>query len=403
MTSRAGRKSRLAARAAPPPVDPAPRGPRGGQYRPLSDTDVVAIIDAAYRILDEVGMGEVPDDLRAELLAIGARDAGARLTFPAAMIDRVLAASPKTLTLCGRDPSRSITVGGDTVHFGTGGAAVETLDPRLGHYRAATLKDLYDFTRLADKMDALSWFTRCCVATDMVGIRDLDINTVYALLRGTTKPVATSFTVADYVDPIANMLRLAGDFDAAPWVFAHISPIISPLRYGDDAVAVTRACIRHGIPLNCIVAAQAGATAPAPPAAFLAASTAETLAALIMVHAIRPGTPMIFSNWPLVIDLRTGAFAGAGGESALMNAASAQIINHLGLPSGVAASMTDSKAVDAQMGADKGLTALAAGLSGANMVFESAGMMAALLGASFEAMVADNETLRTVLRILRGV
>jgi trimethylamine--corrinoid protein Co-methyltransferase len=32
-----------------------------------------------------------------------------------------------------------------------------------------------------------------------------------------------------------------------------------------------------------------------------------------MVHAIKPGFAMIFSNWPLVIDLRTGAFAGGGG------------------------------------------------------------------------------------------
>ena len=34
----------------------------------------------------------------------------------------------KTFTLHGRDEARSIEVGGDRVHFGTGGAAVQTLD-----------------------------------------------------------------------------------------------------------------------------------------------------------------------------------------------------------------------------------------------------------------------------------
>ncbi|MGB0213762.1 trimethylamine methyltransferase family protein, partial [Algiphilus sp.] len=69
------------------------------------------------------------------------------------------------------------------------------------------------------------------------------------------------------------------------------------------------------------------------------------------------------------VDLRTGAFAGGGGETALMNAAAAQLSNRLGLVSGVAASMADAKAVDAQMGAEKGVTALAAGLAGANLIY----------------------------------
>ena len=73
-----------------------------------------------------------------------------------------------------------------------------------------------------------------------------------------------------------------------------------------------------------------------------------------------------------MIDLRSGAFSGGGGEIALMNAASAQLSNWLGLVSGVASSMTDSKAIDAQYGAEKGVTALAAALSGANMIYRKA-------------------------------
>jgi trimethylamine--corrinoid protein Co-methyltransferase len=112
---------------------------------------------------------------------------------------------------------------------------------------------------------------------------------------------------------------------------------------------------------------------------------------------------MIFSNWPLVIDLRTGAFAGGGGETAVLNAASAQVSNWLGLPSGVASSMTDAKAIDAQYGAEKALTALAAGLAGGNLIYESSGMTASLLGVSFEAFVLDDEMHSAIYRALRGV
>jgi trimethylamine--corrinoid protein Co-methyltransferase len=43
------------------------------------------------------------------------------------------------------------------------------------------------------------------------------------------------------------------------------------------------------------------------------------------------------------------------------------------------------------------------GMSGANMVHESAGMQASLLGCCFEAMAIDSEMIGFVLRILRGI
>ena len=404
---RGGRRDRLMQRAKGSP-NPCPPGQAGGQYRALSDTDMNEIYDTALRLLAELGMGDVPPRLTADLIAAGARvSPQGRTLLPRPLVEDAIARATKAFTFHGRDPARSIEVGGASVHFGTGGAAVQTLDLDSGLYRPSTLADLHDFTRLQDTLENVSWFTRCCVATDIPDTFDLDVNTAYALLRNTTKPVATSFTLAEHVAPIVEMLDIAaggpGAFARRPFLKAHISPVISPMRFGGDAVDVVYACIDHNIPLSCITAAQSGATAPATLAGFLAQSLAETLASLVTVHAIRPGHPMVFSNWPLVIDLRTGAFAGGGGEITVMNAASAQISNWLGLPSGVAASMTDAKAIDAQYGVEKGMTALAAGLAGGNLIYESSGMTASLLGASFEAFVLDNEMHAAIYRTLRGI
>ncbi len=404
---RRGRVARFHLRSAAPAVNPCPPGSRGGQYRPLTDSDCDAIVAAATRILSELGMGEVPGRLADLLVAEGARPCGERLLMPGELVARSIASAPKRFALHGRDPSRTIEVGGEVVHFGTGGAAVQVLDPDTRAYRAATLRDLHDFTRLQDVLVNISWFTRCCVATDVDDSFDLDANTVHALLSNTTKPVATSFTHADHVPPILEMLDIVaggqGGFADRPFLAAHISPVISPLRFGEDAVDVTFACIERNIPVSCITAAQSGATGPAPLANFLAQSLAETLASPVMVQTIKPGHPMIFSNWPFVIDLRTGAFSGGGGETAVLNAAAAQLSNWLGLPSGVAASMTDAKLPDAQWGSEKGFTALAAGLAGGNMIYESSGMSSALLGASFEGFVLDDEMISHIYRILRGI
>ncbi len=410
-TRRGGVRSREAMhelRSRPPSFDPCPPGQTGGQYRPLSEPQIEAIYATALRILSELGLGESPPVLTQQALGRGATiNRLGRLCFPRSMVEDIISRAARTFVFYGRDPKHDFLLGDDKVYFGTGGAAVQTLDLQTGRYRPSTLQDLYDFTRLVDTLKNVSWFTRCCVATDVPDNFDLDVNTAYVLLKGTMKPVGTSFTVAAHVDPIVDMFDWAlggeGKFRQRPFCKAHVSPVISPLRYGHDAVEVALACIRRGVPINNIIAAQSGATSPATIAGMLASTLAETLAALVMVNLFQPGYPMIFSNWPLVIDLRTGAFAGGGGEITLLNAASAQLSNWLGLPSGVAASMADSKAIDAQMGMEKALSSLATGLAGANMVYESSGMMASLLGASFEAFLIDDEMLSHVYRVIRGV
>ncbi len=407
-TKESGRKGRHAKRAAKPLLDPCPPGQIGGSYKPLLEAEVRQIFETACNLLANLGMGDVPARLAVDLRRLGAvTDDRGRVLFPRSLVEDAIAGAAKTFTLHGRYPDRSIEVGGNSVHFGTGGAAVQTLDLDTRRYRPATLADLHDFTRLQDTLANVSWYTRCCVATDVPDIRDLDINTAYALIKNTTKPTATSFTLAENVAPIIEMLDIAaggpGAFAERPFMKAHISPVISPMRYGEDAVDVVYECIKHNIPMSCITAAQAGATAPATLAGFLAQSLAETLASLVMVHAIQAGFPMVFSNWPLVIDLRTGAFSGGSGESAVLNAASAQVSNWLGLPSGVACSMTDAKAIDAQYGVEKGLTSLAAALAGGNLIYESSGMTASLLGASFEAFILDDEMHAHTYRVLRGI
>ena len=406
--NKSSREVMRALRSRPPEFDPCPPGPIGGQYKPLNDKQVQDIYHTALRILSELGMGEAPDRLTDQAIKCGAQiNELGRLCFPQAMVEDIIDGAAKQFVYYGRETKHDFELGGERVYFGTGGAAVQTLDIVTGDYRPSTLADLYDFARLVDTLKNVSWFTRCCVATDVPDNFDLDINTVYALLRGTTKPLGTSFTLGSHVDPIIDMfdwvLGGEGRFRERPFCKAHISPVISPLRYGEDAVEVAIACMNRGVPINNIVAAQSGATSPATVAGMLASTLAETLAALIMVNVFKPGYPMIFSNWPLVIDLRTGAFAGGGGEVSLLNAGSAQLSNWLGLPSGVASSMADSKAVDAQMGMEKALSALATGLAGANMVYESSGMMASLLGVSFEAFLIDDEMLSHVYRMIRGI
>lgn len=405
-----GRRARHVLREADSGLRPNPVSPgfEGGRYKPLSADEVATIHRSALVVLDEIGMGEVPQVVVDRALEQGCRlsDKG-RLCFSPSFVEDIIAGAGRNFTLHGRDAAHDIEVGGSRVYYGTGGAAVQVLDLETSVYRPSTLIDLYDFARLADRLENVCWFTRCVVATDVADIFALDVNTAYAIAAGTNKHIGTSFVIGDHVAPVISMfdtiLGREGAFRERPFCKVHISPVVSPLRYGEDAVDVMLAALKHRMPINAIIAAQSGATAPAPPAGMLVQSVAETLAGLILVNLFAPGYPVIFSNWPFVIDLKTGAFSGSGGEIALLNAAAAQMANHYDLPGGVSASMSDSKLPDAQAGFEKAVTTLATGLAGGNLIYESAGMFASLLGSSFEGFVIDNEMLSLVHRVIRGI
>jgi trimethylamine--corrinoid protein Co-methyltransferase len=157
------------------------------------------------------------------------------------------------------------------------------------------------------------------------------------------------------------------------------------------------------MPINLLSAGQAGATSPAALAGSLAQALAECLSALTAVNLLSPGHPCVMGMWPFVSDLRTGAMSGGSGEEGVLNAAAAQMVNWLGLPSGVAAGMSDSKMPDNQAGYEKGLNVALAGHAGANLVYESAGMLGSLLACSQEALVIDNDMLGAINRTVRGI
>jgi trimethylamine---corrinoid protein Co-methyltransferase len=130
---------------------------------------------------------------------------------------------------------------------------------------------------------------------------------------------------------------------------------------------------------------------------------AEVLAGLVYVNAIKPGHPAIFGLWCFVSDLRTGAMSGGSPEQALLSSMAGQMGHFYDLTGGTASGMTDSKVADAQSGAEKALNHALVGNAGANLIYESAGMHASLLGFSLESLIIDNDIIGATQRTLKGV
>ena len=405
-----GRAARVAARSAPLAAELRPVGPGlwGGKYRPLSDAEVLLINNAALDALEQIGMAKAPPTAVEILTGAGCiQGDDGRIRFPRTLVAEMLEKAAKSVTLPGRDPRFDLLVSGNRVHYGTAGAAVHIVDPETRSYRDSTTQDLYDAARIVQTLDNVHFFQRPLVCRDITDNTSLDINTIYASCAGTTKHIGTSFVEPASMEPCLKLLHMiAGGEDAyreRPFVSNSNCFVVPPMTFAEESCRVMEICVRAGMPVLLLSAGQAGATAPAPIAASVVQAVAECLAAVVYVNAIQPGAPAIFGTWPFVSDLRTGAMSGGSGEQALLTAACAQMHKFYGLPGGAAAGISDSKLPDMQAGWEQAISNVMAGLSGLNMVYESVGMHASLLGFCMESLVLGNDLLGQVQRCVKGI
>jgi trimethylamine---corrinoid protein Co-methyltransferase len=397
-------------RTAPLPdnLKPVHPGMAGGRYRPLNDEDVLKIHRTALRLLEEVGLADAPPSGVEYLTRAGCRvSEHGRLLFPAALVEDTVARAARHFVLHGQDRRHDMEPWGKKVYFGTAGAAVNMVDSRTGAYRESKIRDLYDIGRIVDVMEHIHFFQRTVVPRDIPDPYEMDFNTCYASVSATTKHVGSSWVHPIHVARSLEMLHeIAGGEDKwreRPFVSQSNCFVVPPMKFATDACRCLEVAALGGMPVLLLSAGQAGATAPAAIAGALAQEVAEVLAGLVYVNAVKPGAPAIFGTWCFVSDLRTGAMSGGSPEQALLSAAAAQMAHYYDLTGGTASGMTDSKLPDAQSGAEKAYCHALVGNAGANLIYESAGMHASLLGYSFESVVIDNDIIGATQRTIRGI
>ena len=393
-------------------LDPAERpvrpGLEGGLYRPLSQAQVETVHAAALEVLDTIGLADAIPSCVAACTRKGAHlnDSG-RLCFPPKLVEDTLKVAARRFALHGQAPGHDLDLSGKKVHFGTAGAAVHVADFERRAYRESTLTDLYDAARIGDALDHIHFFQRTLVTRDLADPFELDLNTAYACIKGTTKHVGTSFVTPENLEATMPLLHAIAGSEAAwrarPFVSLSCCFVVPPLKFAVDACRTLEAAVDAGMPVLLLSAEQAGATSPAALAGTVVEEVAECLAGLVYVNAIKEGHPAIFGPWPFVSDLRTGAMSGGSGEQALLSAACAQMGQFYDLPTGVPSGMSDAKLPDVQSGLEKGLNHALVANAGPNLIYEAAGMQASLLGFSFESLVIDNDTIGMALRTLKGI
>ena len=145
----------------------------GGRYKPLSDADIASIHRAALRVLERTGLADATQELLDLVLPRGAvLNEHNRLCFPAALMEDILTGAAREFYVhargerAGKDDMHCTA---ENVYFANSGTAVTTFDAASNSYRPSTLRDIYDFTRLVDRLDNIHMTGDTVLATDVAG------------------------------------------------------------------------------------------------------------------------------------------------------------------------------------------------------------------------------------------
>ncbi len=378
----------------------------GGHYRVLSDKEIRQVHETTVRVLENVGFEMNHPEALALFEEKGARvdhDLH-RVYVPREMVSRMIKQAPEEFVFYGREPGKSITIGGKQVHFGTGGLALYVLDLDR-EKRPAKLQDVANFAKLADRLENLDFFIIPVYPHD-INIDTVDINSKYQAMLNTGKPVMGGiFSQQGLEDIIEISSIIAGGMDnlkRKPFI-GFISSITSPLKLSPDHADYIMQVARYGLPLATSTAPAAGATAPVTLAGTLVQQNAEALMGVIFSQLVNPGTPVLYSAVPVTMDMRTMSFLMGSIESGLMNAAITQMAHHYRLPCYLTVGTTDSKLPDAQAAHESASTAMLAALAGGNFIHEAFGMLDGAMTASYAQYVIDNDIIGSCLRTLRGI
>jgi len=380
----------------------------GGQYRPLTESDVRRIADAALEILATSGMAVHSKTAREALAGAGAEvDEQTRIArLPRAMVEDAIASNPSAVTLYSRDGKNDVRLEDKRVHYGTGGTALYVIDPDTHQRRKSEVRDLILNARLIDELPNVHLHTINVFPHDVADQDAIDINRFFHSLDHTTKHIMGGVYSLNGCKKVVQMAQhIAGGADALrqrPFV-SFITLIISPFKIDDRYGEMTCYLAGENLPLVVPTEPICGTTSPVTLAGNVLTHTAETLAGIVLVQSVRKGAPGICGSVGSIPDLRTMDHLGGPIERAMINAAVAQMAQHFALPLYSTGGTTDAKRVGPQAAYESAMSALLVAMSGANYIHDIAGLMEADLTVSYEKLVIDNEILGMCQRVLRGI
>jgi len=386
--------------------------------RYLSRVEMDAMHQSALRILERTGMWVDHPQALEYLRTAGCRvDADRRtVKFPPEVVEVAVARMRRNFQDPTRWPKR-MAVRYSQVRFdaqpfrihddftvSAGGFCCFIWDME-GQRRKATLEDVRQALKLADRLDQIAYTGLPCAAQD-VPAHVRPVVMAAELVKATRKLGGIETFRREHVGYIARI----GEIVAGGREAHRRNPILvgyaearTPLCIDAAMADVMLAHLELGLPQSLDTMPNAGASAPMSAAGVLSLGLAETLGGLVLGFAVDTNATMTIDVTPGYCDMRSMHFGYAGAERLPLLAARVQLISeYYGCPSGIHGGKTDACVPGIQAGVEKALSMYGTVMAGA-IGFGTVGHLENAVTFSPLQLVIDNEIARYVRRAVRGI
>ena len=371
----------------------------------LSDDAKERILAAALRVLAEVGSSvQHAEAVRLLEQADCTTDAGGLIRVPKHAVERALATAPSSFTLCDRDGSAAMELGGRNVFFGTGSDLMWQYDVETGQHRPSCLDDIARVARVCDALPNIDFVMSGAYPTER-DPRGVYLATFLTMMKNCTKPLVlvaeNEVDLAAIVDTAADLRGSPAELRKKPYLLAYVEPV-SPLLHPAESVAKLLLCADAGVPVAYVPAPLLGATSPVSSAGHVVQGMAECLLGLVLHQHRAPGAPFMFGVNQGTLDMVSGQPSYAAVEGFMNYLIVVEMAKWLNLPNWGIAGCTDSQAVDAQLGLEAGELTLLSMLLGSNLNHD-VGFMGFGLTGSLEEIVITDEFVSMNKKLLAGI
>ena len=376
-------------------------------YQPLevlSPEQLEMISDAAFRILEEVGM----DFLHPEALDILAK-AGAevmpgseRVRFDRGLVKEALASAPAQFTLHARNPEHDLPIGGRNVVFGSVASAPNASDLDAGR-RPGNQRDYQNFLRLTQAFNIIHFVAGYPVEPVDLHPATRHLDCLRDCLTLTDKVFhAYSLGRTRILDAL-EIVRLGfglteSELAEAPRLFTVVNTS-SPLRLDGPMIEGVIEMARRNQVVAVTPFTLSGAMSPATLAGALAQQHAEAMAGLAFAQMVNPGAPVIYGGFTSNVDMKSGAPAFGTPEYTRAAIAGGQLARHINVPYR-SSNANAANCVDGQAAYESQMSIWGALMGHANFIMHGAGWLEGGLCASFEKFVLDAEMLQMMSEVM---
>ncbi len=378
-------------------------------FKVLTEEEIEAIYYSALTVLYETGV-RVYDEEGIEVahsggaIVEGRDEKSALVKMPPWMVDRALATLPRKVVVIGPDRKHKMELYKNQIYFGAGSDTPFTLDPYTGERRRATYQDVKNFAKLAQALPNIDFHMSLGIVQD-VSVGTYDRWQYLAMLEGTNKPINITAVDLDGLKDQFEMalIRVGGkeEWRKGPIFSLYIEPV-SPLSHSREVIQKLLFASDNEIPFVYTPCPLAGATAPCTLAGTAVQALTESLFGIVLSQLRKPGAPLIIGGLMSNMDMQTTVYCYGSPEMALLSAAYTQITKWLGVPEYETCGCSDAKLFDEQAAMESTINTATAALIGGNMIHD-VGYLEQGLTSSMEMMVATDEIIDRVRRILRGI